>query len=44
MKISLAVMALITVDASKNLWKAAPHTDLIDLNTDAVHIRNIEKP
>ena len=46
MKISLAVMALITVDASKslNLWKSTPHTDLIDLNTDSVHIRNIEKP
>ena len=44
MKISFAVLALITVDASENLWKAAPHTDLIDLNTDMVHIRNIEKP
>ena len=44
MKISIAVLALITVDASENLWKAAPHTDLIDLNTDMVHIRNIEKP
>merc|ERR1719389_351434 len=39
-------MALITVDAAKslNLWKATPHTDLIDLSTDSVFIRNIEKP
>jgi hypothetical protein len=37
-------LALVTVDASKNLWKATPHTDLIDLNTDSVLIRNIEKP
>ena len=41
MKISLAVLALITVDASENLWKSAPHTDLIDLQTDSVHVRNI---
>ena len=42
-KMSLAVMALITVDASTMLRNMQPHTDLIDLQTDAVSIQNIEK-
>jgi hypothetical protein len=44
MKVTFAVLALITVDASENLWNAYPHTDLIDLQTDAVHIGSIQKP
>jgi hypothetical protein len=33
-------MALITVNAAE---KFAPHTDLIDLQTDAVSVKSIEK-
>ena len=43
-QISLAVMALMTVDASKNMRNPFPHTDLIDLQTDNVHVRNIMQP
>ena len=43
-QLSFAVMALITVDATKILRNPAPHTDLIDLQTDSVHIKNMMQP